>query len=82
MTLSANHLKDVCLLGCEDVKNTCRYLRNDELDPSKWHCQKLSYQVRTKIDLEADLSPKGFPLGDNCKGYPILKNIVQGYDCD
>lgn len=90
MSLSPKHLKDVCLLGQADSSLTCRYLRNDELDPSKWHCQKLIPHLKDKIDNEIDnylennqraglRSPS--PSGDNCKGYPVLKNIIQGYDC-
>lgn len=82
MTLSPNHLEHVCLLGLPDASKTCRYLRNDELDPSKWHCQKLAVQSKKRIDLEVEMSPEGMPSGDNCAGYPILKNIVQGYDLD
>lgn len=80
MTLSAKHLKDVCLLGFSNKSKTCRYLRNDELDSSKWHCQKLMPQIREKIDMEVNMSDSSHPSGDNCSGYPILKNIVQGYD--
>lgn len=81
MTLSSSHLQDICLLGFQDPSRTCRYLRNDELDPSKWHCQKLLPQVKIRIDAEVDSADKSFPCGDNCQGFPILKNIVQGYDC-
>lgn len=80
MTLSQNHLKDVCLLGFSDHSKMCRYLRNDELDPSKWHCQKLIPHVRERIDSEVEVSASNFPSGDNCQGYLILKNIIQGYD--
>lgn len=82
MTLSRNHLEDICLLGHSDITKTCRYLRNDELDPSKWHCQKLLQGVRPKVDYLVEISMKKVPSGDNCPGYPILKNIVQGYDND
>jgi hypothetical protein len=81
MTLSFDHLKNVCLLGFKNPSKTCRYLRNDELDSSKWHCQKLNLQAKSKIDIEVDMSDSSFPSGDNCQGYPILKNITQGYDC-
>lgn len=82
MTLSVNHLNDVCLLGCPDIHKTCRYLRNDELNPSKWHCQKLIPEIKSKIDYSVKTSIKKIPSGDNCSGYPILKNITQGYDID
>lgn len=81
MTLSSDHLRDVCLLGFKDPAKTCRYLRNDELDASKWHCQKLVPQIKSRIDAEVSMSGPSFPSGDNCQGYPILKNIVQGHDC-
>jgi hypothetical protein len=90
MSLSAQQLKNICLLGHHDSSLTCRYLRNDELDSSKWHCQKLISHLKTKIDTELDNSLRNhkeagmrcpFPSGDNCKGYPVLKNIIQGYDC-
>lgn len=90
MSLSPKHLKDVCLLGHSNSFFTCRYLRNDELDPSKWHCQKLIPYLKEKTDKEIDdcfeSNQRGgfrssFPSGDNCEGYPVLKNIVQGYDC-
>jgi len=80
MTLSPKQLKDVCLLGHSDISKTCRYLRNDELDQSKWHCQKLMCGVKSKIDYQVETSIKKSPSGDNCAGYPVLKNIVQGYD--
>lgn len=86
MTLSQKHLEDVCLLRCSDKAKICRYLRNDELDASKWYCQKLHELSKTRIDSETERSidkkARGVPMGDNCKGYPVLKNIVQGYDVD
>jgi hypothetical protein len=82
MTISPKHLKEVCLLGFSELSKTCRYIRNDELDPSKWHCQKLSTYSKKKIDDELDNSASELPSGDNCQGYPILKNIVQGYDLE
>lgn len=82
MSLSSKQLTDVCLLGHNDITKTCKYLRNDELDSSKWHCQKLIPEIKSKIDYQVEISLKKVPLGDNCKGYPILKNIIQGYDKD
>ena len=86
MTISQKHLNDICLLNCRDKSQTCRYLRNDELDANKWHCQKLHHVSRKKIDSDTETSiarnARGIPVGDNCAGYPILKNIVQGYDVD
>jgi hypothetical protein len=88
MTLSARHLQDVCLLGEADKNKTCRYLRNDDLDESKWYCQKLQQRIKSKIDknilamkerVGSSLSIN-MPSGDNCSGYPLLKHVVQGYD--
>ena len=88
MTLSARHLKDICLLDSTDKNKTCRYLRNDELDENKWYCQKLQQHIKSKIDknimamkrrVSGSLSIN-MPSGDNCSGYPLLKHVVQGYD--
>jgi len=50
MTLTNKHLTQVCLQGCQNPKLTCRHLRNDEMDESKWYCQKLQPGVRSMID--------------------------------
>lgn len=89
MTLTNKHLIQVCLHGCQNPKLTCRYLRNDEMDESKWYCQKLQPEVRSKIDRNVDAvleSPHTgvikMPCGDNCPGYPLLKHAMQGFDLD
>lgn len=88
MTISNRHLGEVCLLHHPDATRTCRYLVNDELDDSKWYCQKLRGEVKRKIDDSlSDMSKKvrtrmGVPSGDNCEGYPLLKHIEQGFDVD
>jgi hypothetical protein len=86
MTLSQKHLEDVCLVRCSDKSKICRYLRNDELDSSKWYCQKLHEFSRNKIDSETETAmarnARGIPFGDNCEGYHVFKHIVQGYDVD
>lgn len=82
MTLSNKHLHDVCLLRSEDKSSICRYLANDDLDSSKWHCQKLKANAKKSIDREVERSLDVVPSGDNCQGYPVLKNILQGYDVD
>lgn len=88
MSLSQKHLKDICLIGSMDRSKTCRYLKQDELDDSKWYCQKLQPSERVKIDVTVEAfmrrtSPIAFiPVGDNCEGYPVLRNLVQGYDVD
>jgi len=90
MPLSLNQIKDVCLVyeGAE----RCRYLAEDELDASKYYCLKLAPSRRSEVDEEVkdffaqakkrgiDPKAQGHPLGDNCKGYPILKHVEQGYD--
>ena len=59
MTLSNKHLEDICLLHCSDSSKVCRYLRNDELDESKWYCQKLQPKIKSKIDLSIVSIRKG-----------------------
>ena len=88
MTISNRHLGEICLLHHPDATRTCRYLVNDELDDSKWYCQKLRTEVKRKIDdTLLEISKKvraklGIPSGDNCDGYPLLKHIQQGFDVD
>ena len=89
--LSKNQLINVCLLGGSD-SNTCRYLRQDEKNWNKWYCLKHKISDKSLIDAKIsmwvvscqskgkDPAASGVPLGDNCKGYPLLKNIEQGYD--
>jgi hypothetical protein len=89
--LSKNHLNDICLLRHKDSK-TCRYLRQDEKIWDKWYCLKCRDREKSSIDSKvndwvSDCKQKGknpeqfgIPLGDNCAGYPLLKNIKQGYD--
>lgn len=91
MTLSQKQLKEVCMLN--GGSKTCRYLYNDELDSSKWYCSKLRPIEKTKIDIsidqfvfdckkrKIDAKKVGRPMGDNCEGYLLLKNIKQGFDC-
>lgn len=88
--LSEKHLKDVCLMY-DQTHRKCRYLSQDDLDYSKFHCLKLSNEAAA-IDEEVDEFLKecrsknknpnneGVPLGDNCPGYLILRNIEQGFD--
>lgn len=88
--LSKKHLDDVCLFY-DQTHRKCRYLSQDEMDYNKFHCLKLSSEA-AEIDEEidefiAECKSKGrnpykedLPLGDNCPGYLILRNIEQGYD--
>jgi hypothetical protein len=90
--ISQKHLLDVCMNDCGS--KTCRYLYNDDLDSSKWHCIKLKPIDKAKVDDEINsflldckkrkINPKNLnrPLGDNCEGLLLLKNIKQGYDCE
>jgi hypothetical protein len=90
--LSLKQLEDVCMVYKQNYKR-CRYLAQDDHDPTKWHCLKKSSK-KSDVDDEVDESLKelkkkgqdprkqGVPLGDNCDGYPILKNHEQGYDKD
>jgi hypothetical protein len=90
MTLSKNHVKNVCLLNCGS--KTCRYLHNDEFDSSKFHCLKLRPIEKNKIDEATEnfianckmkkINPKLIdkPIGNNCEGFLLLRNIKQGYD--
>lgn len=86
MSLSRNQLENICLLRHGDERNICRYLGNDELDESVWVCRKLHQSSKSRIDSEAESAKlrgdRGVPLGDNCPGYPLLRNVTQGYDVD
>lgn len=85
MTLSTKHVKNICLLN--QGQACCRYLGLDDVDFSKYHCLKHKTELRKKIDDYVnkqsnlkDPSNKNLPVGNNCQGYPVLKNIEQGYD--
>jgi len=90
--LSQKQLRDVCLVYDGTYKK-CRYLSQDENDYSKYYCLKRTAKAHD-IDVELDdfvrdTRKKGknplkenVPLGDNCKGYPLLRHIEQGYDKD
>lgn len=86
MSLSKNQLENICLLRHGDKSKMCRYLGNDELDESVWVCRKLHSTSRIRMDSEAEQArmrgDRGVPSGDNCPGYPLLRNIEQGYDVD
>lgn len=86
MSLSKNHMENVCLIRHGDKSKMCRYLSNDELDESIWVCRKLHPVSKARLDLEAESAvrrgDRGIPCGDNCPGYPLLRNITQGYDAD
>lgn len=89
--LSQKQLKDVCLMY-DGTYAKCRYLAQDDSDYTKFYCLKKSPKG-AEIDVELtefvkETQKKGkdplkanIALGDNCDGYPILKFLVQGYDC-
>lgn len=90
--LSLKQLQDVCLLPDYSYRR-CRYLSQDENDHSKFYCVKLTSRKQlideelddfVKDHLRKNLDPKkaNVSLGDNCKGYPLLRHIEQGYDQD
>lgn len=90
MPLSLKQIQDVCLIYANDSRK-CKYLAQDDSNPSVWYCLKKSSK-KSEVDDETndyinDLKKKGqdprkqgTPLGDNCDGYPILRYIKQGYD--
>lgn len=88
MALTKRHLGEVCLLHHIDATKTCRYLMNDELDSSKWYCQKLRPLSKIQIDEHVSSMSRNsqlayrVPAGDNCDGYPLLKHLPQGFDAD
>lgn len=89
MALTKNQLSNVCLLGVGYKQ--CRYLSLSKKDSTVWCCLKksmhasnLDKEVEAKLkdlaDKKIDYKKQGVPVGDNCHGYIILKNIPQGYD--
>jgi hypothetical protein len=91
MSLSQKHLEDVCMLYSGDSR-TCRYLIDDDQGHGKWYCLKMRPEECKKINLRLreflrDCKKKGIdpisqniPLGDNCQGYLLLRDLEQGYD--
>ena len=88
--LSLRQLKDVCLADNKTFRR-CRYLCQDDVDPQKFYCIKMSAkaksvdeEIKNYIDLMhskgKDPTKYNLPLGDNCQGYPFLRHLEQGYD--
>jgi hypothetical protein len=90
--LSQKQLQDICLLFIGDHRQ-CRYLQEDP-QQWQWFCVKHKKSAKDRIDsgLESfyeecaanGIKPNTVPgvaQGDNCKGFPIFKNLMQGYDC-
>ena len=83
MTLSRKQVEDICLLGKGSA--CCRYLASDDTISYKFHCLKHKSELKKKIDDVINKSAGSkdkdkIPVGNNCQGYPVLKNIEQGYD--
>lgn len=87
MALSKKQIENVCLIY--NGSKQCRYLDIDE--PNKCNCLKLTCHKsdmdkrirKYKEDLKKngqDPSLMNTPIGDNCKGYPYLPTLKQGYD--
>lgn len=90
--LSLQQLTDVCLAKSTG-SDRCRFLHQDPTDPAKFFCLKLSPKAKiieqSVLDFIVDKKRKGLnpyaenmPLGDNCEGYPVMRNLLQGYDQD
>jgi hypothetical protein len=87
MPLSKLHVINVCKK--DNGKNECRYLSEDEIKDGVFQCKKLSPE-KIIIDEEVDeylrrkrnygRNENDYSLGDNCKGYPVLRHKEVGYD--
>ena len=81
MPLSALHVMHVCKLA---TNNQCKYLLEDELDADVFQCLKNS-SMRTIAENNKSnkLLIRDIPdltNNDNCPGYPIMRQIILGYD--
>lgn len=88
--LSLKQLTDVCL-NLQGAKQ-CRYLGYDDSSVGVCICFKKVSGKKDIIDKQVtkfiekakangqDPDNMGRPLANNCKGYPPLKTIKQGYD--
>lgn len=89
MPLTKAHLIDVCMQYRSSKE--CRYLEEDDENPGKFYCKKLS-PIRNGIDIQVEKYAKQckkdgiepakqwMPIGDNCSGLLPLRTLVQGYD--
>jgi hypothetical protein len=87
--LSKKHLDKYCLPYGAHLR--CHYLAEDDNNSTKFYCLKKSNK-KTIVDKELkevlellkkkgnDPKKQGIPLGNNCPGYFLLKNVQQGYD--
>lgn len=82
MPLSKLHIVNVCQLG---TNQECRYLEEDTLEDGVFNCLKLSSQKKT-VDKITETNKKDrkyggdTKTGDNCKGYPVFRHKICGYD--
>ena len=81
MPLSELHVLNVCQIG---TPSQCLYLQEDEMGKDAFQCLKLSAQKKYIEDFganrKADSSLPNLSKNDNCKGYPIFRYKVVGYD--
>lgn len=71
MMLSPKQLNDICLLGLTVEPWQCPYLC--QMQDGNYVCGLHSATVKRDIHPRAQ---------GNCKGYPLLKYLIQGYDID
>ena len=87
--LSQDQLQHVCLLY--GGSKQCRYIEQDDGHWDKYYCKKMTPDrkiidsavddfVKEKKDQGVDPAKSGEPLGDNCKGFLPLTDLLQGYD--
>jgi hypothetical protein len=93
MALTKKQLENVCYISGGHLQ--CRYLDEDFNDKGEIVnvCKKHSPEKKI-IDEEVNdfinyqkkigktVMDERFPVGDNCKGYIVLKSKLQGYDVD
>lgn len=88
MPLTLNQLEYVCLIDDKNG-NKCRYLAYDQDGYSDdWIClKKTSKKIKIDKEIESFMEQnKNYlitmqdlpPLGDNCKGFPVMKHLKQG----
>jgi len=87
--LSKQHLDKYCLPHGGNLR--CIYLAADDNQRDKFYCLKKSPK-KAVVDKEhaevlgllkkksKDPAMQGIALGNNCKGFLLLKNALQGYD--
>lgn len=87
--LSKKHLEKYCLPHGSSL--CCHYLARDDSQPDRYYCLKKSNkkavvdkELKEVLDLlkrkGSDPHKQGIPLGNNCPGFLLLKNVLQGFD--